>query len=90
MLWTQAGNNYSAEWGEYSLRVWLDPRMKVPTAEGELGSDEHPFVWFYEVIYEDGTVDFRGLRETLDEAKQAATVQVRNVQPDDYQLAEGF
>ena len=90
MLWNGSGQSYSAQCGEYDLRVWLDPNMPIPNKASGLGSDEHPFVWLYEVRYEDGTVDFRGVRETLLEAQNAAAKQVWHVQPDVLDAVEGF
>lgn len=90
MLWNGSGQNYTAQCGEYDLRVWLDPNMPIPNEDADLGSDEHPFVWLYEVRHEDGTVDFRGVRETLGDAQTAAATQVRHVQPYVLEAVEGF
>ena len=90
MTWSYTGGTYATQLGEYALKVRVDPAMPIPTEDGDLGSDEHPFVWRYEVVADDGVVDFRGVRETLSEAQNAAWLSASQVLPDELEHAEGF
>ena len=52
------------------LKVALNSQTSMVGLDGELGSEEHPFVWQFELSHsEDGFV-CRGVRETLFEAQQ--------------------
>lgn len=90
MSWNYTSGRYQAQCGDYSLHAFLHPDMTIPTEENGLGSDEHPFVWFFEVYADDGVREFRGVRETLAEAQAAARSNLEQLLPDAVPMAEGF
>ena len=76
--------------GELELKIWLNPATAMLAEPEELGSEEHPFVWHFEVTHaEDGLVG-RGVRETFLEAKQTAEDKATEYLPDLLPAAEGF
>lgn len=90
MSWHYTAGRYTAQYGDYRLHAWVNSDMPIPTEDDGLGSEEHPFVWFFEVYAGDGVREFRGVRETLAEAQEAALMNVEQVSPDVVPLAEGF
>lgn len=90
MDWNYAGGCYSLSYGDCHLQARLTPEMPMRPEEDELGSDEHPFVWLFEVYDAGGRCEVRGMRETLDEAQRAALQKADEVQADVLRLAEGF
>ena len=82
MSWTYTSGSYQANYGDAQLRVWLEPSMPIPSEAGDYGSDEHPFVWHFEVKNEYGEVDFRGVRETMEEAQHIAAQKAEQFLPD--------
>ena len=89
MTWHYTSGRYTLNAGEVQLKVWLDPAVNIPSEDDELGSEEHPFVWLFEVR-EGNRCDVRGVRETLAEAQRAALTKLEQVQPAAFPWAEGF
>ena len=72
------------------LKVWLEPDTSFLSEPHELGSDEHPFVWHFEVTHDEDGFVCRGVRETLSEAQSIAQRKALELLPDELEIAHGF
>ena len=89
-MWSTTGDTHSSTLGDYRLKVRLESDTVMLAEDGDLGSEEHPFVWHFEVEHVVEGFICRGLRETLTEAKYGAQRKAEEYLPDAVPLAEGF